>query len=475
MGNFVYQIKNIQFRKYVSLCTFFFTIFFLFFLYKENIFSYKYLSIFIIVMILCLCLFFIKNKYKWITLGFTIIVFFLFVIEGLAFYKIYKTLNIIEKNIDRKEQTNIYYVIVRKDSKINSIKDITGKVVYAIEKNKELEKTLKEKVNVQIDYGYTVNDLFYSILEDDETIFLANSGYYEGLIDSDHSFESKVKIIDTIKIKEKIEKISVKENVTEKPFLVYISAIDTRLNIMPKNCLSDVNILMAVNPKKHQILLVNIPRDMYIDIPGEDGMKDKLTHAGMNGGINLSIETIENFMNMDLSYYIRVNFNALKNLVDAVGGIDIYSDVDYTIRTYHDKSCFITPGKNTYNGRCAVAFARERVGYETSDRHRAENEEQMIEKLIQKISSSKVILMNFDQIITSLDGSFETNFMMDEITSMIKIQLNDMSIWNINKYNISGTPYMLPTYSFPNKNLYVVKPDMNTVEEAIYKLNEVLK
>ena len=92
-----------------------------------------------------------------------------------------------------------------------------------------------------------------------------------------------------------------------------------------------------LNPKTKQILLTSIPRDFYVQLHGTSGYKDKLTHAG-NYGINMSIDTIEDLLNIDINYYIRVNFTTLEKLIDAIGGVDVYSE--YSFVSYIDNYKF---------------------------------------------------------------------------------------------------------------------------------------
>lgn len=86
---------------------------------------------------------------------------------------------------------------------------------------------------------------------------------------------------------------------------------------------SDVNIIMTINTKTKQILITNIPRDYYVQLSGTSGYKDKLTHAGIYG-INTSIKTIEELLDIDINYYFKVNFSSLQNIVDALGGVEVY-------------------------------------------------------------------------------------------------------------------------------------------------------
>ena len=470
-----------DFHKMILFITSLFQSIFCFFLYKINIIPSKYfiiLTSILFVLLVMYSLLILKNTKKWIYIIADVLLFLIMCVQLYFIYIIINTYRSLSVNFGIEHQTNIYNVVVRHDSNINSIQDIQGKKIYwvkNIDNESLIKNALKEKTDVTLVPEQNIYKLFNKVLLDENTVILVNSGNYDAMIDIDDTYESKLKIIDTIEVKIKVNNPSKDINLTKDPFVVYISGIDTRYNTMPSNSLSDVNIIMAVNPNTHRILLIHIPRDYYIQVYGTTGLKDKLTHAGIIGGISSSMDTIENFLDIDIPYYVRMNFNAVQNIVNEIGGITVYSDVSYTIRCHTDHYCLIRPGYNNYKGRCALAFARERKGYATGDRHRGENQEQVIASIINKLSSSKMLLSNFDGIVDAVSGSFETNVTMEQITSLVKFQLNDMKSWNIETYNLDGTGFMKPTYSYPEKNLYVMQPNMDTVHTAMNKLNEVLE
>ena len=225
--------------------------------------------------------------------------------------------------------------------------------------------------------------------------------------------------------------------------------------------------------------MIHIPRDSYVYLHGIDTtLRDKLTHSGTVGGIELSKATIEDLLQVQIPYYVRVNFYSVIRLVDAIGGITVNSDVDYTLNLYSSimkEKCTINPGLNELDGGCALTFARERKSYESGDRHRGENQEQVIEKVIEKVSNSNTLLNNYSSILKALEGTFETNINETDITNLIKMQIDDMATWKIEKSNIDGTGAMMPTYCYPGTNLYVMNIDEQSINTAVAKLNEVLE
>lgn len=453
-----------------------------YFIYSANVLPLKYFLAIVIVFVVFLSIhgIFILNKKTriWLLIVLNIIAFAFMSVEAFAIIKINETITFLRENLGSHFETNIYNIVVNKESSYNSIEDIkdkTIKTVHDIEDMSEVERKLQEKVSMNVEYEENIVDLLLDVATDKELIILVNSGNYDAMIQNDEDYEGKVKVLDTISIVTEVEVDESGLDVTKDPFVVYLSGIDTRSNSLPARSLSDVNIIMAVNPKTKNILMIHVPRDYYVQLHGTTGYKDKLTHSGTLGGIEMSMATIEDLFEIEIPYYARVNFNAVVNLVDAIGGINIYSDVNYSFTCWTDRSCKFNPGLNYVGGKCALAFARERHAYDTGDRHRGENQEQVIELVIDKATSSSTIINNYSNILTALDGTFETNLTMDDITNLVKMQIDNMSPWHIESYNVDGTGASLPTYSYPNQNLYVMNPNMETVTEAINRLNVILE
>ena len=154
---------------------------------------------------------------------------------------------------------------------------------------------------------------------------------------------------------------------------------------------------------------------------------DKLTHTGIFG-VDCTINTMENFMDIDLNYYARVNFSSVVDIVDALGGITVNSPFAFTAYTNH--SVHIKKGENHLNGEQTLGFVRERYGLSDGDRERSRNQMRVVEAMINK-AISPAIITNYTSIMNAVSGSFQTNMSQSEITSLIKMQLDDMSKWDI--------------------------------------------
>ena len=453
-----------------------------YFIYDANVLPFKYLiSIFAILIILLaihVLLLLKKNTRTWLMILLSIISILFISVSVFASLKINDTIRFLKENLGAYFETNIYHIVVNNESSYKSLEDIKGKeitIVKDMEDMSEVEGALKRKVSMEVKYEDAMIEMLTKVSEDQEIIILVNSGNYDAMIENDKDYEGKVRIIDTIEVKTRKENTSTGIDMTQDSFVVYLSGIDTRSGMMPSRSLSDVNILLAVNPVTHHILMVHIPRDYYVPVAGRGGARDKLTHTGTIGGVELTMQTLEEFLQVKMPYYIRVNFNSVINLVNAIGGINLYSDVNYSFSCWTNRSCKFNPGDNYVYGDCALAFARERHAYSTGDRHRGENQEQVISKVIDKVTSSSSLISNYSGILNALNGTFETNITGDEITSVVRMQIDEMKGWKIESVNVTGSGSLQPTYSYPNLNLYVMNPDMESVNKAITKLHEVLE
>lgn len=477
------KTKNTSLRKFSKVLlaiSIIFTLLLAYFVFNANVLPAKYLIIVIIVfaiLTLIQAIFIMNKKTKtWLIITIDILTLLFMCLEAFAIVKINETISFLRDNLGIKYRTDIYNIVVSKDSSYQNLEDIKGKTIKSykdLDDMSSVEKELSKKVEVNIEYDEDIMGLLNNIIEDKELIILVNSGNYDVMAQTDEKYSEKVRILDTIEIKTLIEQEESGIKITEEPFAIYLSGVDTRSNYLPSRSLSDVNIIVAVNPKEKRILMVHIPRDYYVQIHGKPGLKDKLTHSGGMGGVELTMQTIEDLLEIKIPYYVRVNFNALVNLVDAIGGINIDSDIDIA-RCYTDHGCSFHKGLNSVGGRCALAFARERYAYATGDRHRGENQEQVLSLIIDKVTSSSTLISKYSEILGALNGTFESNITSEEITSLVKMQIDDMAKWKMETYNVDGTGNMLPTYSYPNQNLYVMEPKMETVTSAVAKLDEIL-
>lgn len=387
----------------------------------------------------------------------------------------------LDKNFNDDKKYAIYNVIISKDSSKKSLNDLVGAELFTFEESlpevsdADLTSATKTSIkNSSLVFKNDIETVMSRPLKSTSSASVINNGTFESYLAANEGYEAKIKIIGEIKVEIKAvekPKADASKNLAKKPFLLYISGIDTRTGTMPSRSLSDVNILAAINPATKKILLVNIPRDSYVLVHGDNGLRDKLTHAGSRGGLQLSTATIEDLFGLKVDRNIRVNFNFVTKLVDSIGGITVTNDLNRTLTL---EGCTYKPGDNAVDGKCALRFARERKSYDSGDRHRGENQQQIITRIINKISSNKSIILGYEKILSAIDGSFESNLTSENITSLVRLQLDEMSPWQVESYNVNGSGRLTKTHSYPNQNLYVMDIDQTTLSTAKTKLEAVL-
>lgn len=446
-------------------------------IYKLNMIPGKflipaYILIFVIYTGLLLTVFLPKVKSKIKVISMVVLVLF-GVIFGFADKYIFTTLNfmdILDRDILQKERYDVY---VLENSSYNKLEDLKGKKVglYQSSNSEKAGSELKNKIDFEI-IEYTDVEKMFESLNNDEINAIIISSSVKNLLDTElNDINVKIKSIYNFKISIEKNDIVKVVNVTNTPFNVYIAggdgygSIDYTFN-------TDVNMVATINPTTRKILLTSIPRDYYVNLVGQGpNAYDKLTHAGYYG-IEESVKTVENLLDTDINYYVKINFSTIEGIVDAIGGIDVYSDFDFYEKAfgkYH-----FTVGYNHLDGKQALAFARERKSFAAGDVQRVKNQQKVVEAIINKVTSSTALISSYDRILDTVSENLDTNMPSKDISRLVKMQLNDMRGWTIKSQNAVGTSQMGPTYTFPTLNLYTMLPDEDSVNSLKTKINEYL-
>ena len=384
-----------------------------------------------------------------------------------------KTDDVLQKIGGATYKTDNMVVVVKKDDKAENISDAQNyRFGYqTVVDQDNTEKMVKDVTNV---IGRDLKAETYESLTDEANALLNgnidaaifNEGYMSMIDDSIEGFSDQVKILYQYGIKTEIKQEN-QADVSE-PFNVFISGIDVAGPITT-NSRSDVNIIMTVNPQTRKILLSTTPRDYYVTIPNVSGeQRDKLTHAGIYG-VDASMNTLESLYGIDISYYARVNFTSLETIVDALGGVDVNSEVEFTAQGYS-----FTKGMNHMDGKQALAFSRERYSFQEGDNQRGKDQEAVLTAIINK-ATSPAILKSANEILASVSDCVETNMTQDEMAKFINMQLNDGGSWSIESQAATGNGDSQACYSSGSQLLYVMWPDETAVANVSKKINEVMK
>lgn len=389
-------------------------------------------------------------------------------------------------------------VYVLKDNSAQTLEDSAG-FTYGYVKNYD-ESCTRQALDAVARYtdgnlstaGFTnAFSMARALLENRIDAIVLNGGYISILEDSEEfeEFSRYVKVLAVIEVdesltltqdpdapdQEKLPETATESDLTEPtqpvngkvdydslaPFLVYVSGSDSYDSEIIMNSRSDVNILAAVNPLTKQVLLINTPRDYYVANTGGGGELDKLTHCGIYG-TNCSMKTLGNLYDAQIDYYVRINFTGFKKLIDAMGGITVYSDYAFTAITRTP----IKEGENQLTGQQALDFARERYTLKGGDNERGKHQMQVITAVIEKATTGTTILSNYSDIMASVEGMFSMDLPADLIGNLMKMQLSEMARWNVVSYAVTGTESMEECYSVPGMKLSVIKPNQHSVSKA---------
>lgn len=432
-----------------------------------NMLPNKYFIIFVSIMFLFnLIGLLLYTKKKWLNIIGLVISIITIIISIIGYYYGSETIDYLKHSFNNDSvEISEYglYVLKKNNFELNDIKNFG----YLNDESAEKAvKELKSRTNAEelsYDDMYTLS----SDLKDNKiNSMLLDKTYYNMLLDENEISEDEVKLIHSFNIE--VKKKVTKQNVdTLKPFNIFLSGSDARSNYIASKTRSDVNMIISVDPKKKTILLTSIPRDYYVSVYGKTGLKDKLTHAGIYG-IDTSVKTVENLFNINIDYYIKVGFSSVIEVVNLIDGIDIESDKSF-VSHCGDGGAIKTnvkKGMNHFNGGEALSYARERYAYALGDRHRILNQQQVLEAVINKVTTDKSILLKYDKLLKSLSKLYKTNIPSELISLLVKNQLEDMSGYKIERQSVSGSDASMNTYTAPSKKRYVMIPYEKDVKKA---------
>ncbi|MDO5403312.1 MAG: LCP family protein [Eubacteriales bacterium] len=265
------------------------------------------------------------------------------------------------------------------------------------------------------------------------------------------------------------------KKLNEEPFIIYLSGMDDEGEVTLYGH-NDVNIYVVCNPKTRQILLVTTPRDAFVQMTGNGGKSglDKLTHAG-NAGVDEAMTVLDNIYGIRADYYVRLNFTGCVNIVDALGGITVNSEVEFTNGTdAWDEQYHYVRGENKLDGQQTIAYVRERQAFDDGDFQRGKNQEAALEGIINKATSPS-ILLNYGAVLDSVSAMMLTNMPTSAISTLVKDQLSDTTSWNIQSYSVEATPYEKGQNGqvWGIVGMDVVKLNDDSVDMAIELMNKI--
>lgn len=380
-----------------------------------------------------------------------------------------------------KHAKNTVSVIVKESSSIKDKSQLNGVSVGSLRLNEQgSKKALKELSNEGIVLNQTEYDSMTALLEafyngEVDSIIINESSRSQILdMEAYSNFDSNTRVVyqTSYKVKNNDSATSVSD-ITSKPFNVLISGSDTRGGF-DENGRSDVIMIATVNPNTHTILLTSVPRDFYVTTACDagdgcmQGALDKITHTGIHG-TNTTKRTVEQLLGIEINYTFKVGFDTVTELVDVLGGVDVYVEPGYATTT---SEFSVHEGVNHLNAQQALAFARERYSYTEGDRQRTKNQQQVLMGIVKEATKPSVIT-NYAAIMDTMANTFSTTMSNAEITDLIKYQLNNNPTWKMEQYMVDGTGDTLMCAELGDAASVMV-PDQSTVKMAKDKINAVL-
>ena len=381
-----------------------------------------------------------------------------------------------------KHAKNTVSVVVKQSSDIKNKSQLNGLSVGALRTigTQGSSKALKELSKDGIVMNQSEYDSLSAMLEafyngEVDSIIINESSRNQILdMESYADFDNNTRVVYQTSYKvENTDKANAVSDITSKPFNVLISGSDTRGGF-DENGRSDVIMVATVNPKTSTILLTSVPRDFYVTTACDtadgcmQGALDKITHTGIHG-TNTTKRTVEQLLGIEINYTFKVGFDTVTDLVDALGGVDVTVAPGYA---YSNSAITIHEGVNHLNGTQALEYARERYAYTEGDRQRTKNQQQVLMGIVNEATKPSVIT-KYASIMDAMANTFSTTMSNEEISDLIKYQINNNPKWKMEQYMVDGTGDTLMCAELGDAASVMV-PNQSTVKMAKDKINAVL-
>ncbi len=459
----------------------------------NNIENFWRLVLSIVLVLICLLLFILGKRYlnKNKKAKNIVIIILMLLIGGASFFvatyvnKIYGTITAISDTDGYKTYSSS--LVTLKDNKSSDIDDIGSSKIgilddktsiegYTIPNEVIKEKKLKNETEKYDSYISMIDDLYdgkidYVFLPTNYSVMFGSMEGYEDIKD-----KTKILFTQTKKVKEKSSSNTSKK-ITE-PFTILLMGVDSEAEGIKNSSFNgDSLMLLTFNPKTLSTTILSIPRDSYVPIACFSGnRKNKITHAAWKGE-NCMMDTISNFLDVDIDYYVKINFKGVVSLVDNLGGVDI--DVPYALceqdsnRRWGNNTVYIEEGKQTLNGEQALAYARNRhanpgmcpkkyTNYTSSDFVRGEHQQEIVTALLEKVKNINS-LDTVNKLLDTISNNMTTNMSTDQILSLYNVFKDAMNkagggsitdALGMQRLHLNGYDARIVDYGGTNLSLY---------------------
>lgn len=441
----------------------------MFFLYK--FIGLGLVTILLIPLILYVIINIVKSKKGLKRPKGTVFVFIIYLILTVVGLRTFGVLG----NLVSSEQVNEFHVIARSDDAANSLDDIADGSYMALGSETSYTTNIYPQ-SVFADEGYNFTYTTYESEVDAVSDLLNGTINYavvadpssEELESNFDGLDSQIKELDSYR--EKVQIQTGNKNVSKETFTVLLTGVDSRSDSIDSNSRSDSIMVAKVDPKNGKAAIVSIPRDAYITSTCT-GSSDKITHSSVNG-MNCLISDVENLLGVSIDYYLKVNFFAVIDAIDAVGGIDVDVEQSFCGQDEYDNAnayCF-EPGSTHMTGSEALSYARERHAFSDGDYARARHQQQVISGFLNALITSGPFAIN--NLLDVASSSARTNMSQDQLVDLAKL-LQSQGDFEMNSYTISGygSTVDLPYWGLYGSSVQVL--DDSSIAEAKSMLDSI--
>ena len=414
---------------------------------------------------------------------------------GLVIFYLYGRLS----NMNKEYVTYTSDLIVMSDNKAEDIEDIVDYKIgmletktspdgYIIPNEIIKEYNLKDENDIKKypDYNTMIVDLYDGavdalLIPDNYPSMFKNIDKFENIDNDTEIIVSKSKKMLKSEVS-KQEKASAGKSIKE-PFTLLLMGIDSTGEDLEKNAIAngDTMIVITFNPKTLNATILSIPRDSYVPIacwPGK--AKNKITHSASYGN-DCIINTIEDFLEIDIDYYAKINFKGLVKLVDALGGVDINVEQELcTDNSDRSGDICVHPGYQTLDGEHALVYARNRKQLVNGDFGRNAHQQELIIAMVNKMKNIKNV-KTFMNILNTVSNSIDTNLTTKQMLSFYDIAKDLMKnanenaqIINIDQLYLEGASKMIYDKSVKMK-LYNYIPNEYSRQDIVKAMKNNLK
>ena len=426
----------------------------------------------------------LRRKYKGLIISTIFSLLFILIFFIGSYYMNYVYSNINNMQESEKITYNIYLITLKdtefsSESKIGVISDKIDKDNNELSTKLYKKKNLKNEIVEYNDYIKMLDDLYNNVI--DGAIVPGN---YDTLFRNEAGFENIVydtKVIYEYSEKRQNEDLNiVSDKDFSEPLTFLFLGVDSEGDGLNANAAfnGDTLMLMSFNPKTLSSVLLSIPRDTYVPIACNNNRYAKINSSAAYG-TGCVISTINKFLDINIDYYVKINFKGVVDLVEAVGGVEV--DVEaptYMANAYGGKVCeqnsdrqwgdklvCINPGLQVLNGEQALAYARCRHMYIGSDLDRVRHQQQVVEALANKVLHFNSI-KEFQDILNAVSKNIATNMDTDTILSGYNVAKNVLGNKLSGKDSLNIQKASLETYSL---NVYVPSQGRKTSAQGYYE------